>query len=72
MSRPLSLATAALILAPLAASAQRPDTVRLSLQDAVTIALRTSDEVRLSAMQAEIADAQVGTARATARDRPAR
>src|SRR5262245_55163228 len=66
MSRPLSLTAAALILAPLLAAAQRPDTLRLSLQDAVTVALRASDEVRLSAMLAEIADAQVGTARASA------
>ena len=66
MSRPVLFAAAALFLAPAIASAQQPDTLRLSLQDAVTIALRASDEVRLSAMQAEIADAQFGTARATA------
>lgn len=66
MSRPLFFAAAALILAPAVASAQRADSLRLSLVDAVTIALRTSDEVRVSAMQAEIADAQFGTARASA------
>jgi outer membrane protein TolC len=66
MSRPVFFAVAALISAPILASAQQPDTLRLSLQDAVTIALRASDEVRLSAMQAEIADAQLGTARASA------
>ena len=65
MIRPFFFAAVALA-APVLSSAQRADTLRLSLQDAVAIALRASDEVRLSAMQAEIADAQFGTARATA------
>jgi outer membrane protein TolC len=64
MIRPILFA-AAVVLAPVAGSAQRPDTLRLSLPDAITIALRASDEVRLSAMLVEIADAQFGTARAT-------
>jgi outer membrane protein TolC len=64
MIRPLFFA-AAVLLAPSVGSAQRTDTLRLSLQDAVSIALQASDEVRLSAMLAEIADAQFGTARAT-------
>ena len=65
MIRPIYLAAAALAFLPIVAPAQRGDTLRISLQDAVTIALRASDEVRLSAMQAEIADAQLGTARAS-------
>jgi outer membrane protein TolC len=48
-----------------AASAQRPDTLRLSLADAVTKALRESDEVRLAAAQIDMTNAQVTTARAT-------
>ncbi len=64
MSR-LSFAVAALAVAPALASAQRPDTLRLSLPDAVTIALRNSDEARLSSALVDLADAQVGTARAT-------
>jgi outer membrane protein TolC len=51
------------------AFAQRPaaatDTLRLSLDEAVTIGLRVGDEVRLSAAQADIADAQFDIARAT-------
>lgn len=49
------------------ALAQRPaaatDTLRLSLEDAVVTALRVSDEVRLTATQADIADAQLDAAR---------
>ena len=49
------------------ALAQRPatpnDTIRLSLDEAVTIGLRVADEVRLSAAQADVADAQVDLAR---------
>ncbi|MBK6304365.1 MAG: TolC family protein [Gemmatimonadetes bacterium] len=40
------------------------DTVRLSIGDAVSRALRESDESRLASAQVEIADAQVTTARA--------
>src|SRR5216110_1677739 len=51
------------------AFAQRPalstDTIRLSLEEAVSTGLRVSDEVRLSAAQAEIADAQYDAARAS-------
>jgi outer membrane protein TolC len=53
----------------LPALAQRPaastDTIRLSLDEAVTIGLRVADEVRLSAAQADIADAQVDFARSS-------
>lgn len=41
------------------------DTLRLSLEDAVTTGLRVADEVRLSAAQADIADAQFDLARAS-------
>jgi len=64
MARP-ALAAVALALLPQLAAAQRPDTLRLSLQDAVAIALRNSDEVRVSDAQVDIADAQLGIARAT-------
>ena len=46
------------------AAAQRPDTVALSLEEAVRLALRGGDETRLAAAQVELTDAQVTTARA--------
>jgi outer membrane protein TolC len=58
-----ALCTAALFPSP--SAAQRADTLRLSLEDAVSIALRNSDEVRLASALVDVADAQVGTARAT-------
>jgi outer membrane protein TolC len=42
------------------------DTLRLSVGDAVTMALRQSDEVGLAAAQVDVADAQFGAARANA------
>ncbi len=42
-----------------------PDTLRLSLGDAVSIALRQSDEIGIAAAQTEIADASYGVARAS-------
>jgi outer membrane protein TolC len=42
------------------------DTLRLSVDDAVAIALRQSDEIGLAAAQVEVADAQYGAARANA------
>jgi outer membrane protein TolC len=42
------------------------DTLRLSVDDAVTIALRQSDEVGVAAAQIDVADAQYGAARANA------
>jgi len=47
-------------------SAQRVDTLRLSIEDAVTTAQRVSDEARLAAATVDLTDAQVGSARATA------
>jgi outer membrane protein len=46
------------------ASAQRRDTLRLTLQAAVAQALQSSDEVRISDAQIGVADAQVISARA--------
>ena len=40
------------------------DTLRLSVEDAVALAMRSSDEARLSAAQTDVADAQVAAARA--------
>ena len=73
ISRALALAAAVWIAAtPARVSAQRAassasmstDTIRLSIADAVSRALRESDESRLAAAQVEIADAQVLSARA--------
>ncbi len=47
-----------------AAAAAPGDSVRLSIEDAVTRVLRESDEVRLAAAQVEVAEAQVTSARA--------
>lgn len=63
-------AVGALLVTPLAISAQGAasqvgDTVRLTIGDAVTRAIRESDESRLASAQVEIADAQVTSARAT-------
>lgn len=46
--------------------ASRADTLRLSIEDAVALAQRVSDEARLSAAQVDAADALVATARSTA------
>lgn len=46
-------------------SPQRGDTLRLSVQDAVTAAQAASDEVKLSAALVDAADAQVALARAS-------
>lgn len=69
--RSLLLAAATFAASPLhaqqsPAAPARPDTAVLSLGDAVSTALRNSDEVLLAAAQVEIADAQVTTARAGA------
>jgi outer membrane protein TolC len=45
-------------------SAPPSDTLRLSIEEAVTRAVRQSDEARLSAAQLEVTDAQITTARA--------
>jgi outer membrane protein TolC len=48
------------------AAAQSRDTIRLSIEEAVTRALRSSDEVQLALAQVEVADAQVAASRAAA------
>ena len=68
----LFLAAACLAASPASASAQpaaaqpatRTDTLRLSLEDAVTRMLRSSDEVRAAWLAVESADAQLMSARA--------
>jgi outer membrane protein TolC len=45
-------------------SAPPSDTIRLSIEDAVTRAVRQSDETRLAAAQLEVTEAQITTARA--------
>ena len=52
-------------VAVMAQVAPRTDTLRLSVQDAVALAQRVSDEARLSAAQVDLADAQVSLARAS-------
>lgn len=47
------------------AAAQSPDTLRLSVEEAVTRALRSSDEAQLALARVEVADAQVTAARAS-------
>ena len=51
------------MLSPLKAQATAPDTLRLSIADAVTLGLRVADEVRLSDAQADISQAQYDVAR---------
>jgi outer membrane protein TolC len=59
-----------ILLTPLAfagrAGAQRADTVRLAISDAVTRALHESDEIRIAAAQVDLTDAQFVQARAAA------
>jgi outer membrane protein TolC len=47
------------------AAAQSTDTLRLSIEEAVTRALRSSDEAQLALARIEVADAQVTVARAS-------
>ncbi len=54
----------ALVALSSAAPCQRPDTVRLSVDDAVRRVLTQSDEIRIARTQVDITDAQVTTARA--------
>jgi outer membrane protein len=50
-------------VAPAAAQSTTPDTLRLSIEDAVATGLKVADEVRLSAYTAASADAQFDAAR---------
>lgn len=58
------LLSALLAGAALALPAQAPDTLRLTLPEAVDRMLKTSDEARIAAAQVELADAQVTSSRA--------
>ena len=60
----LFLAAALFAAFPATATAQRADTLRLTVEDAVTRMLRTSDEARAAWQLVESADAQVASARA--------
>ena len=70
----LALSAASLVVLPasrpLRAQSPTPaaaaDTLRLSVEEAVTLAQRQSDEVGVAAAQAEVADARFGAARANA------
>ncbi|HJQ19928.1 MAG TPA: TolC family protein, partial [Gemmatimonadaceae bacterium] len=68
--RSLTLVSGVILLAAgCPAFGQRPaaanDTIRLSLEDAVTTGLRIADEIRLSEAQSDAADAQLDAARAS-------
>jgi outer membrane protein TolC len=70
MYRSIALVCGAIQLAVTApALAQRPatptDTLRLSLEEAVTTGLRVADEIRLATALADVADAQLDLARAS-------
>ena len=69
MINTLPLAAAMLALALSAQAQQAPartDSLRLSLSDALSRALDAGDEVRLAAAQVDLAEAQLGVARASA------
>ena len=66
MRSPLFLLAFAVVAAAHPVGAQRVDTLRLSIEDAVANAQRVSDEARIAAAVVDVADAAVGTARATA------
>ena len=59
-----ALLSSSAVRAQSSASASPRDTLRLSLGDAVSIALRQSDEVGIAAAQVDVADAAFGGARA--------
>lgn len=62
---PRGLALAFAVLGATTAQAQTKDTLRLTIQAAVTQALTSSDEIRISQAQISLAEAQVVAARAT-------
>jgi outer membrane protein TolC len=67
LALPIALLLApALLRAQSAPDAPVRDTLRLSVGEAVTIAMRQSDEVGLAAAQVDVADATFGAARANA------
>ena len=62
--RTFAVAGAALLIAGPPAVAQFPDTLSLSIETAVDLALRAGDETRLASAQVALTDAQITTARA--------
>jgi outer membrane protein len=60
----VALAVSALTLAPHPGWAQKSDTLRLSIEDALTRALRANPAVRQGEAQLDVAEAQITTARA--------
>jgi outer membrane protein len=67
MNRPCALALAlAAGLGPRAAGAQRTDTLRVGVADAVLYALRSSDENKIALLNVDVTDAGITTARAAA------
>ena len=64
MNRSVFLAGALVLLGAAPLQGQGSDSLRLSIEDAVTRVLRVSDEARIAAAQVELTDAQVTTARA--------
>ena len=65
-SRPLIASIAALGLALPSAHGQSPDTLRIAVSDAVSHAIQTSDEARLSRLALRSSDAQARAAMASA------
>jgi outer membrane protein TolC len=65
MLRTTLLAATVTLLSAAPLGAQRADSLRLSIADAVTRAMRESDETRIARAQIELTDAQVTTARAS-------
>jgi len=61
----LGVAAFLALAVPSVVRAQSADTLRLTVEDAVTRILRTSDEVRIANAQVEVADASVTAARAS-------
>src|SRR5688572_11919430 len=59
-----TLAFGLVVFSPALAHAQQKDTLRLTIQAAVAQALASSDEIRITEAQIELADAQVTAARA--------
>ncbi len=62
--RPFAAAFIATLAGAATLPAQRTDSVRLSIEDAVRRVVRESDEARVAAAQIEVTEAQVTTARA--------
>jgi outer membrane protein TolC len=66
MRRILATTLLVLLAAHVPVAAQRGDTLRLSVQDAVSRAMMSSEEVQLAGAQVDVTSAQLGVARSTA------